>query len=171
MRPENEADLAAMIRAANAPLRIRGGGTRLHPGEDAPGLDMRGLTGITLYEPAALTLVARAGTPLAEIEAVLAADGQMLGFEPDPRAGSTIGGVAGANASGSRRLSAGACRDAMLGVRFVTGTGAEIIPVVSLCGREIGTGKPGPITRKLLEAFRNLTQTEGTEIYETAAQS
>ena len=126
MRPENEADLAAMIRAANAPLRIRGGGTRLHPGEDAPGLDMRGLTGITLYEPAALTLVARAGTPLAEIEAVLAAEGQMLGFEPDPRAGSTIGGVAGANASGSRRLSAGACRDAMLGVRFVTGTG-EIV--------------------------------------------
>lgn len=48
---------------------------------------------------------------------------------------------------------------------FVTGTGAEIIPVVSLCGREIGSGKPGPITKKLLSRFRELTQTEGTEIY------
>lgn len=51
---------------------------------------------------------------------------------------------------------------------FVTGTGAEIIPVVNLCGREIGTGKPGPVTNKLLTAFRDLTQTEGTEIYAVA---
>ena len=51
---------------------------------------------------------------------------------------------------------------------FVTGTGAEIIPVVNLCGREIGTGKPGPVTNKLLNAFRDLTQTEGTEIYAVA---
>lgn len=51
---------------------------------------------------------------------------------------------------------------------FVTGTGAELIPVVSLCGREIGSGKPGPITNRLLSAFRDLTQTEGTEIYAVA---
>ena len=49
---------------------------------------------------------------------------------------------------------------------FVTGTGAEIIPVASLCGREIGSGKPGPITTKLLTAFRELTLMEGTEIYQ-----
>lgn len=54
---------------------------------------------------------------------------------------------------------------------FVTGTGAELIPVVDLCGRTIGSGKPGPITRKLLTAFRELTQTEGTEIYEVASKS
>lgn len=48
---------------------------------------------------------------------------------------------------------------------FVTGTGAEIIPIVGVSGRDIGSGKPGPITRKLLEKFRALTQSEGTEIY------
>lgn len=54
---------------------------------------------------------------------------------------------------------------------FVTGTGAELIPVVDLCGRNIGTGKPGPVTKKLLESFRNLTQSEGTEIYTVAGKS
>jgi branched-chain amino acid aminotransferase len=47
---------------------------------------------------------------------------------------------------------------------FVTGTGAELIPVVGLTGRSIGDGKPGPITKKLLTAFRDLTQSEGTPI-------
>ncbi len=127
MRPENETELASMIRAASAPLSVTGGGTRLLPGEGAGlRIDMRGLTGITLYEPEALTLVVRAGTALAEIEAVLAAENQMLAFEPPPHDASTIGGVAASNASGPRRLSAGACRDAMLGLRFVTGTG-EIV--------------------------------------------
>ena len=124
MRPDSEADLSAMLRAASGPVAITGGASRLHPGEgQGARIDMRGLTGITLYEPAALTLVVRAGTPLAEVQAVLAAENQMLGFEPDPRAGSTIGGVAASNASGPRRVSGGACRDAMLGVRLVTGDG------------------------------------------------
>ncbi len=52
---------------------------------------------------------------------------------------------------------------------FVTGTGAELLPVVGLVGRSIGTGRPGPVTKELLEAFRNLTQTEGTEIYPAAS--
>ena len=47
---------------------------------------------------------------------------------------------------------------------FVTGTGAELIPVVDLCGRPIGSGKPGPITKNLLSSFRTLTQSEGTDI-------
>lgn len=54
---------------------------------------------------------------------------------------------------------------------FVTGTGAELIPVVDLCGRMIGDGKPGPVTKTLLESFRELTQTEGTEIYQAAHQN
>lgn len=54
---------------------------------------------------------------------------------------------------------------------FVTGTGAEIIPVVSLCGREIGNGKPGPVTGELLQAFRDLTQSEGTEIFPAVSRS
>ncbi|AXC51341.1 FAD-binding protein [Paracoccus suum] len=122
----SEADLAALVRAAAVPLRPVGGSTRLLPGEDRPRLSTAGLTGITLYEPAALTLIARAGTPLADVEAVLAAEGQMLAFEPPARPGSTIGGVCAANASGPRRVQAGACRDAMLGIRMVDGNG-EII--------------------------------------------
>ena len=127
MRPDSEDDLSAMIRAASGPVSITGGATRLRPGEgQGARIDMRGLSGITLYEPEALTLVVRAGTLLTDLQAALAAENQMLAFEPDPREGSTIGGVAAANASGPRRVSAGACRDAMLGIRMVTGEG-EII--------------------------------------------
>ncbi|NHF72531.1 FAD-binding protein [Paracoccus xiamenensis] len=124
MRPESENQLAAMIRGAPGPLSVTGGASRLLPGEgQGTRIDMGAMTGITLYEPATLTLVVRAGTPLAEVNAALAAENQMLGFEPDPRPGSTIGGVAASNASGPRRVAGGACRDAMLGVRLVTGDG------------------------------------------------
>jgi branched-chain amino acid aminotransferase len=47
---------------------------------------------------------------------------------------------------------------------FLTGTGAEVIPVVGLDGRSIGSGRPGPITRRVLEAFRQRVLTEGTRI-------
>lgn len=151
LRPESEAELAAMIRGATGPLSIRGGNTRQRGFPSRPVIETTGLTGITLYEPAALTLVARAGTPLAEIEALLATEGQMLAFEPpsrrhartggailelrdeDDRTGlaepsdhGTIGGVIAANASASRRVQVGAARDALIGVRFVDGTG-EIV--------------------------------------------
>lgn len=127
MRPEAEAELAGMIRAARSPLSIVGGGTRLLSGEgQGTRLSTAALTGITLYEPAALTLVARAGTPLAEIEALLASERQRLAFEPPPAEGSTIGGVIAANASGPRRVKDGAARDSLLGVRFVDGSG-EIV--------------------------------------------
>ncbi|MDO5612093.1 MAG: FAD-binding protein [Paracoccus sp. (in: a-proteobacteria)] len=127
MRPATEDELAEMIRTARAPLAVHGGGTRLWPGKgQGTPLTTAAMTGITLYEPAALTLVVRAGTPLAEVHATLAAQGQMLGFEPDTRPGSTIGGVAAANASGPRRVLAGACRDAMIGLRMVDGTGTLI---------------------------------------------
>jgi glycolate oxidase FAD binding subunit len=134
MRPTDESELAEAVRQASAPLRIRGGGTRAI-GRPVAGemLETGGLTGITLYEPAALTLVARAGTPLAEIDAALAAAGQRLAFEPPDwrrllgtEGESTIGGVAASNASGPRRITAGACRDSLIGVRFVDGSGAVV---------------------------------------------
>lgn len=134
MKPQDEAELAEAIRGAAGPLQVQGGGTRA-VGRPVTGdrLDTTGLAGITLYEPGALTLVARAGTPLAEVEAALAAEGQRLAFEPPDWRGllgttgeSTIGGVVAANASGPRRLVAGACRDALIGVRFVDGTGAVV---------------------------------------------
>jgi glycolate oxidase FAD binding subunit len=132
LEPREETELAEMIRAARGPLAVRGGGTR---GAAAPGevLSVAGLRGIVLHEPAALTLVVRAGTPLAEVEAVLARAGQRLAFEPWDARGvlgtqgePTIGGVAAANASGPRRVQAGAARDAMIGLRFVDGTGMVV---------------------------------------------
>jgi glycolate oxidase FAD binding subunit len=134
LRPQNEAELSEAVAVARGPLRIAGGGTRGW-GRAVRGeaLSVQGLSGVTLYEPGALTLVARAGTRLAEVEAVLAAAGQRLAFEPpDHRAllgrdgESTIGGVVAANASGPRRVQAGACRDALLGVRFVDGRGTVL---------------------------------------------
>ena len=134
VRISDEKDLAEVIRGAEGPLRVRGGGTRaVGRLAAAEMLDVSGLSGVTLYEPGALTVVARAGTRLADLEAVLAAEGQRLAFEPGDSRGllgtegaPTVGGMAAANVSGPRRVQAGACRDAMLGVRFVDGTGAVV---------------------------------------------
>lgn len=129
--PQSEAELAETIATATAPLWIRGGGTRgLAPVTGCDLLETAGLRGVELYEPGALTLVARAGTPVSEIETLLAAENQRLAFEPmDHRAvlgttgTPTIGGVFAANVSGPRRIQAGAARDFLLGVRFVDGRG------------------------------------------------
>ncbi len=135
LRPQTELDLAACVRDANIPLQIRGGGTRgsILTADGCNELWTTGLSGVTLHEPGALTLVARAGTPVSEIEATLAAEGQRLPFEVPNlcrllgRNGqSTIGGVVAANASGPRRVQAGACRDSLIGVRFVDGRGTVI---------------------------------------------
>ena len=132
--PDSEAGLAEAIAKANGPLRISGGGTRDigNPVDGTP-VSMAGLTGITLYEPGSLTLIARAGTPVAEVEAALEAENQRLAFEPmDHRrllgteGEPTLGGVVAANVSGPRRVQAGACRDFLLGVRFVDGSGMAV---------------------------------------------
>ena len=94
MRPASEAELSETIRGATGPLRVVGGGTR-GPG-NLPGvaLETGGLAGVRLYEPGALTLVAGAGTPLAEVEALLAGERQRLAFEvPDLRQLLGRGGV------------------------------------------------------------------------------
>lgn len=132
--PGSEEELAEVIGAATSPIRVSGGGTRpVGRPVDGEDLSVSGLSGITLYEPGALTLVAQAGTPVAEIEKALAPEGQMLAFEPmdhRPLLGSqgepTIGGVVAANVSGPRRIQAGAARDFLLGVRFVDGAGQVI---------------------------------------------
>lgn len=124
--------LVDAVRGATAPLSVQGGGTRGVPVQGDV-LSVAGLGGITLYEPGAMTLVARAGTPVAEIETALAGENQRLAFEPmDHRkllggqGTPTIGGVMAANVSGPRRLSVGAARDFLLGVRFVDGRGAVV---------------------------------------------
>jgi glycolate oxidase FAD binding subunit len=133
MRPSSEAELAQAVAGAAGPLLVRGGGTRTIGHAAGEVLETGGLAGVELYEPGALTLVVRAGTALAEVERVLAAERQRLAFEvPDLRGllgregVSTIGGVLSANASGPRRVQVGAARDAALGVRFVDGTGAVV---------------------------------------------
>lgn len=130
MTPKTEEELAQMIKGANGPLRIEGGGTRPIGRAEGEVLSTSAMSGISLYEPGALTIVAGAGTPVAEIEKALAAENQRLAYEPmDHRAllgtsgTPTLGGMAAANVSGPRRITVGACRDFMLGVRFVDGAG------------------------------------------------
>ena len=115
--------------AANSPLRMRGGGTKDWYGQAFSGevFDTRAYAGVVSYEPTELVITARCGTPLAEIEALLARHNQMLAFEP-PRfgAGSTIGGVVASALSGPRRASAGAVRDFVLGAVLMDGRGKAL---------------------------------------------
>jgi glycolate oxidase FAD binding subunit len=85
--------------------------------------DVSGHCGIVAYEPTELYITAKCGTPLAEIEAALAEEGQMLAFEPPHFAGATLGGAIAAGLSGPRRQQAGAVRDFVLGIKLVDGTG------------------------------------------------
>ena len=120
--------------AEESPVEILGHGTKRaigRPVEADHAIDLSRLTGITLYEPEELVLTARAGTPLAEIEVLLANHGQRLDFEPMDYASllvgmagrGTIGGVLAANLSGPRRLKTGAARDHVLGIQAVSGRG------------------------------------------------
>lgn len=137
--PASEQEAAAIVAQAagrSERLRLVGGNTKAalgRPPQDEATLSGTGLSGITLYEPAEMVVAARAGTPLAEVEALLAERGQMLPFEPidhRPLLGSsgepTFGAVAAVNNSGPRRINAGAARDSLIGVRFINGRGEPI---------------------------------------------
>lgn len=110
------------------PLRIRGGGTKDFYGQSLQGeiLDTTVLSGITSYEPSELVVTVRAGTKLAELEAVLAEKNQCLPFEPPHFGGqhnghTTVGGMVAAGLSGPSRASVGGVRDYMLGVSIING--------------------------------------------------
>ena len=112
--------------AAGTPLRIVGGDTRRWYGRpvDGAALDVGGHIGVINYDPAELVLTVRAGTRLADVEALLQAHGQCLPFEP-PRFGvaSTIGGTIAAGLAGPARVARGPVRDYVLGARLLTGDG------------------------------------------------
>ncbi len=128
------ARVADRIRAAAAdrqPLRIRGGGSKDFYGEPGAGgelLSTRELTGIVSYEPSELVVTVRAGTPLAELEALLAEQGQCLAFEPPHfGGGATVGGMVAAGLSGPARASVGSVRDYVLGATVVNGRGEVLV--------------------------------------------
>lgn len=144
MSNDISSQLQARVRAAQAdrtPLAIRAGGSKAFYGRKVVGepLDVSGHAGIVSHAPTELVVTARCGTPLAELEAALAAQGQMLPFEPPhfssppPQAGegvgervgvrATVGGMVAAGLSGPRRPWSGAVRDAVLGVKLLTGRG------------------------------------------------
>jgi glycolate oxidase FAD binding subunit len=137
LKPRDAKEAEATIGWALAEgktLEVVGRGTKRAIGRAAQWdatLDLSGLSGVTLYEPEELVLSAKAGTPLAEIEALVAASRQELAFEPmdyaavlGGKAGAgTIGGAIAANLSGPRRIKAGAARDHFLGFTAVSGRG------------------------------------------------
>ena len=121
--------LAEAVKAAaqkRTPLTIAGSGSkRFYTGKpEGESLDVTGHRGIVSYEPTELVVTARAGTPLAEIEAALSEKGQMLGFEPPYfGAAATLGGTIACGFSGPRRPYAGSTRDFVLGTKIINGKG------------------------------------------------
>ena len=140
LKPRDASDAEEAVRWAVAhdkALELAGSGSKRaigRPSQTDLTLDLSGLSGVMLYEPEELILSAGAGTPLAEIEALLENKGQELAFEPldyGPLLGraageGTLGGVIAANLAGPRRIRSGAARDHFLGVTDVTGRGETI---------------------------------------------
>jgi glycolate oxidase FAD binding subunit len=136
-RPSDQRALTEIVQAAVAeeePLEVIAGGSKRGLGRpiQVPHiLDVSAFSGISAYEPEELVLTAGAATPLAEIERMLAAAGQMLAFEPpdwrgllgSDAAAPTLGGTIAANLAGPRRVRQGAARDHFLGFHGVSGRG------------------------------------------------
>src|SRR6476660_661568 len=137
LRARDAKDVEDAVRWALAEgktLEVAGRGTKRtlgRPSQSDLTLDLSGLSGVTLYEPEELVLSAKAGTSLAEIEALVESKGQQLAFEPmdygpilgQPADAGTLGGALAANLSGPRRIKAGAARDHFLGFSAVSGRG------------------------------------------------
>lgn len=137
LRPAAEWELQSMIAklvSQKRSVEIVGHGALRNAGravKSSAVMSTAGLKGVTLYEPTEIVMSARAGTPVYEIESILAARGQMLPFEPidlGPATGApggalSIGGVFATNFSGARRIAVGSARDHLLGVRAVNGRG------------------------------------------------
>ncbi|MCS0495009.1 FAD-binding protein [Ancylobacter sp. MQZ15Z-1] len=171
--PRDEADIVEAVRWAVAQARtLDVAGSRSKAGLGRPiqtdlTLELKGLTGVTLYEPEELVLSAKAGTPVAEIEATIAASSQMMAFEPmdygplfgRPAGLGTLGGVMACNLAGPRRPSAGAARDHALGLRAVSGRGEAFKAggrvVKNVTGYDLPRGLAG--SHGTLAAFTELT--------------
>ncbi|MDO9625089.1 MAG: glycolate oxidase subunit GlcE [Pseudomonas sp.] len=110
-------------------LRIQGANSKAFLGRKVAGevIDSRAHRGIVSYDPTELVITARAGTPLAELQAALDEAGQMLPCEsPGATAGATVGGMVATGLSGPRRPWVGSVRDMVLGTRLITGHGKHL---------------------------------------------
>lgn len=154
------AERVAVAHGAGHPLRIQGGGTKTWLGRAVAGepLAVGGHRGILSYEPTELVITARAGTPLAEIEAALAERGQWLAFEPphfSPAIGLTDGPLdvgaiastrsnasAGAGAGGNANANASADAKLDAGGRAYANAGG--MPGMATLGGTIACGLSGP---------------------------
>ena len=123
------ADFEERVRqaaAAKKPLRLKGGGSKDFYGGSLVGdvLETRSYAGIVSYDPTELVVTCRCGTPLVELEQLLAGQGQMLAFEP-PHFGesATVGGAVASGLSGPRRATSGSLRDFVLGAKLIDGRG------------------------------------------------
>lgn len=137
LKPATEWELQRTLMEASgtgSPIEVVGNGTKRNFGRlmNTAGLiTTQSLTGVRMYEPTELVMSARSGTPLARVEADLASRGQMLAFEPidiaplggGERGAASIGSVFATNLAGARRISAGAPRDHILGIKAISGGG------------------------------------------------
>lgn len=200
LAPATEDELADTIATAKAPFRIQGQGTKPigHEGVE-PVLSTRKFSGVLAYEPEELILDAKAATPMADLEKLLAQRGQMFAFEPPDLSGlmgatskGTLGGIMACGVSGPRRIKAGAARDHVLGVSGVTGQGlsfkAGARVVKNVTGYDMAkllTGSygtlavmtslivkvlPAPETEETL-VFKGLSDSEAVTLMSSAMQS
>ncbi|WP_291745371.1 MULTISPECIES: glycolate oxidase subunit GlcE [unclassified Limnobacter] len=150
-------DLCKRVELAarnNTQLRPVGGGTKNFYGGPLQGeeVDMRQWAGIVEYEPTELVITVKPGTPLAEVEAALAAQKQELAFEP-PRIGEggtnrgTIGGAIASGLAGPARLSRGGVKDYVLGCTLLDGKGQLLhfggVVMKNVAGYDVARVIPG----------------------------
>jgi glycolate oxidase FAD binding subunit len=125
-------DRIQAARADGAALQIRGGGSKAFLGTShGEVLDTRGLNGVISYEPTELVVTVGTGTPLHELESLLAEKGQYLPFEPPHYQWSgsttaTVGGMVASGLAGPARANAGGVRDYVLGVKLINGLGEHL---------------------------------------------
>lgn len=125
IRPATVDELQEAVRASPR-VRVRGGGSKPALSQGAT-LELSRLAGVLEYEPQEYTFTALAGTPVAEVEAALAAQGQYLPFDPPfARAGATLGGTVAAGLSGPGRQRYGGVRDFLLGATLVSAAGERL---------------------------------------------
>jgi glycolate oxidase FAD binding subunit len=138
--PRDVTDLCELIQAASrtsGKIALVGADSKTCLGApiDVQKVSLIGLNGVVDYDPAELVLTVRPGSSLKDVTALLAENGQMLAFEPFDLAAATkgqtdratIGGTMAAGISGSRRITAGAARDHLLGAKLINGRGELIV--------------------------------------------